>query len=325
MLTDVEGVRVGHWTDEVACTGCTVVVLPEGTVASGEVRGGAPATREFALLDPSRIVDRLDAVVLSGGSAFGLAAADGVMAGLAEAGRGYPTGAGPVPIVVGMSLFDLLEGDGTVRPGPSEGALALADALGAPAGPPALADSGLSVTTIGRRGAGSGATVGKWRGRDLLRPGGLGAATIRLRDLVVSALVAVNAFGDIEPEPGPSDRAPVTIEDLPVDVATGAFGPTAGTDLRAEEDAAFGGHPSPAAGNTTLGVVVTNARIDKAGCLVVAQGAHDGYARALFPPHTRVDGDAVVAAATGSVDADVDLVRLLAVRGVEAAIRAVGR
>lgn len=322
MLTDVAGVRVGHWTDEVALTGCTVVVLPEGTVASGEVRGGAPATREFALLDPARLVDRLDAVVLSGGSAFGLAAADGVMAGLAEADRGFPTGAGPVPIVVGLSLFDLLEGDGSVRPGAEQGAAALLAALSEPAPAAVLTHTGLSVAALGRLGAGTGATVGKWRGRDHVRPGGLGTATVRLRDLVVSVLVAVNAFGDIEPEPGPSDHVPVALEDLPVDATSGAFGPADPAD---EEDAAFG-RPGPSWGqNTTLGIVVTNARLDKAGCQLVAQGAHDGYARALFPPHTRVDGDAVVAAATGAVSADVDLVRLLAVRATEAAIRTVGR
>src|SRR3954469_17968341 len=118
-VTAVDGVRVGHWTDAEARTGCTVVLFPEGTVASGEVRGGAPATRELALLAPERLVERIDALVLSGGSAFGLAAGDGVMAHLDEAGVGFPTGAGPVPIVVGLALFDLLVGDGSVRPGPA--------------------------------------------------------------------------------------------------------------------------------------------------------------------------------------------------------------
>ena len=121
MRFPIDGVRVGHWTDVEARTGCTVVLFPEGPVASGEVRGGAPATREFDLLAPGRTVDRLDALVLSGGSAFGLAAADGVMAHLEGHGVGYPTGAGPVPIVVGLSLFDLLVGDGSMRPGPEEG------------------------------------------------------------------------------------------------------------------------------------------------------------------------------------------------------------
>src|SRR5437879_7311729 len=121
MITDVPGVRVGHWTDERAATGCTVVLFPAGTVASGEVRGGAPATREWALLEPHRLVARLDAVVLTGGSAFGLAACDGVMRFCEERGMGFPTAGGVVPIVVGAALFDLLEGDGSVRPGAAEG------------------------------------------------------------------------------------------------------------------------------------------------------------------------------------------------------------
>lgn len=116
MITDIAGITVGHWTDATALTGCTVVLFPEGTVASGEVRGGAPATREFALLDPTKMVQRLDAAVLTGGSAFGLATADGVMSLLAERGQGFETIGGVVPIVVAMGLFDLAVGDGSVRP-----------------------------------------------------------------------------------------------------------------------------------------------------------------------------------------------------------------
>jgi L-aminopeptidase/D-esterase-like protein len=156
MATDVEGVRVGHWTDAEARTGCTVVLFPEGTVASGEVRGGAPATREFALLDPTRMVTRLDAVVLSGGSAFGLAAADGVMAHLAEAGVGFETVGGRVPIVVAMCLYDLAVGDPTVRPTAEHGRAAAAGAHGGP-------------VETGRVGAGTGATAPWWR-----RPGEVG-------------------------------------------------------------------------------------------------------------------------------------------------------
>ncbi|MBK9179580.1 MAG: P1 family peptidase [Acidimicrobiales bacterium] len=274
MLTDVPGVRVGHWTDEVARTGCTVVLLPTGTVASGEVRGGAPATREFALLDPQRLVDRADAVVLTGGSAFGLAAADGVMRFCEERGVGFPTIGGPVPIVVGLGLFDLGVGDPAVRPGPAEGYAACVAASAGPA-------------RLGQVGAGTGATVGKWRGREHARPGGLGAATVTRGALVVSALLAVNALG--EPDDG-------TLHWLP------------GT-----EDHVFG--------NTTIGVIATNASLDKDGCLLVAQSGHDGLARALLPVHTLVDGDALVAAATAEVRADLDLVRLLAVRAVEAAVR----
>ena len=319
MLTDVRGVRVGHWTDARAATGCTVVVLPPGTVASGEIRGGAPATREFALLDPLRTVTTVDAVVLSGGSALGLSSCDGVCRALRERGRGFRTGGGPVPIVVGMSLFDLLEGEGPAFPGPAEGVAALEDAESAVVPDAALDRTGLAVSTLGRVGAAAGATVGKWRGREHLRPGGLGGATARHGDVVVSVLVAVNAFGDVDEGDGDG----VALDALPVDMATGAFGPLAVDPLLRDEVEAWG-EPGT---NTTLAVVVTNARLTKGECLLVAQGAHDGYARALFPAHTRVDGDAVVAAATGELEsaADVDLVRLLAVRAVEAAIRAAAR
>jgi len=280
VITDVPGIRVGHWTHPEAQTGCTVILFPDGTVASGEVRGGAPATREFDLLSPERIVDRLDAVVLTGGSAFGLAAADGVMRWCAEEGSGFATGAGPVPIVVAMALFDLLVGDGSVRPGAVEGYAACSDA-------------GTGHVQVGRIGAGAGATIGKWRGREQARPGGLGSATVRDGELVVSALIALNAVGDIDDGGEPS---------WPPPPPEGVFG---------------------AGENTTIGVVVTNAKLDKVGCLLVAQGGHDGLARALMPSHARGDGDAIVAAATGGVDALVDHVRFLAVRAAERAIRSV--
>ena len=275
MITDVAGVRVGHWTDPVARTGCTAVLFPEGTVASGEVRGGAPATREFALLEPHRLVARLDAVVLCGGSAFGLAAADGVMAVCEERGAGFPTGAGPVPIVVAMALFDLTVGDGAVRPGPSEGRVA------------AEAASGGRFAT-GPVGAGTGARVDKWRGAEHAKPAGIGTATARDGDLVVSALMAVNAFGAVAAD---------TVEELPP--------PGAGEPFE----------------HTTIGVVATNAALDKVDCLLVAQAAHDGLARAVRPSHTRFDGDAIVAAAVGGVETEVHLVQLLAARAVEEAVR----
>ena len=278
----VGGVEVGHWTDAVARTGCTVVVLPPGAVASGEVRGGAPATREFALLAPERLVAGPDAVVLTGGSAFGLAACDGVMEVLEAEGRGFPAPHGPVPIVVGMALYDLGVGDPAVRPDATAGRVAAANRS--------------PTTPTGRVGAGAGATVSKWRGRDQAVDAGLGAAVVRRGDLTVTALVAANAAGD--PDPG-------SLPEI-----------TAGT---------FTGWPetpsSDALANTTLGVVVTNAALDKTGCFWVAQGGHDGLARSFVPAHTRIDGDAVVAAATGEVEAAVDDVRLLAVAAVAAACR----
>lgn len=281
MITDVAGVEVGHWTDAGARTGCTVVLVPEATTASVEVRGGAPASRELDLLAPGRLVDRIDAVVLTGGSAFGLAAADGVMGWLEERGRGFATPAGPVPIVPTLALFDLAVGSSSVRPGPAEGRAAC-DA----ARPGEVAH--------GAVGAGTGATVGTWRGRDHARPGGLGGATVRAGDLVVAALVAVNAYGSIDVD---------------------------GTGLEGVERVLPAIPPAPM-GNTTIGVIATNARLDKGGCLVVAQGGHDGLGRSIVPAHTRVDGDALVALATGAVPARLDHVRLLAVAAVERAVRA---
>ena len=288
----IDGVRVGHWTDEAALTGCTAVLFPEGTVASGEVRGGAPATREFDLLAPERSVSRLDAVVISGGSAFGLAAADGVVAHLEEQGVGFPTPAGPVPIVVGMSLFDLMVGDGSVRPGVAEGRMAALAAVPDDVG-------------VGRVGAGAGATVGTWRGRGHSAPGGIGIASAQRGDLVVAAVLVVNAAGDID------DGS------VPESVVDGVF--DSWPDMTAAGSLADGGRD-----NTTIGVVVTNGAVDKAGCLLLAQSAHDGLARAIFPPHTRSDGDAVVAAATGGVPVggpELDILRVLTVAVVERAIR----
>lgn len=274
MITDVAGVRVGHWTDADALTGCTVVLLPDGTVASGEVRGGAPATREFALLDPTRMVQRLDAVVLTGGSAFGLASAHGVMEWLAEQGQGFETVGGVVPIVVAMGLFDLAVGDGSVRPRADHGRLAAEQARG-------------GSYAGGAVGAGTGATVAKWRGPDHRRPGGLVSRTVRGDDgVIVSTLVAVNAFG----EPG------------------------------ASPDEVVGGSTGDAFQNTTIGVVVTNASIDKVGCHLAAQSAHDGLARAVAPSHTAADGDAFVVAATGTVAAEVAVVRNLVTAAVAGAI-----
>jgi L-aminopeptidase/D-esterase-like protein len=283
MITEVPGVRVGHWTDESALTGCTVVLLPPGCVASGEVRGGAPGTREWALLDPRRTVDRIDAVVLTGGSAFGLAACDGVARWCEERGIGFATRAGPVPIVVGMVIYDLGVGDPSVRPGPAEG---YAACEGARDGPRAVGS--------GRVGAGCGATIGKWRDPMAARASGLGSAVVRDGDVIVAALMVVNALG--EPR-------------------TGEFrGPRVPTGPGA------GGRAEGGVEATTVGIVVTNASLDKTGCLLVAESGHDGLARALDPVHTAADGDALVAAATGDVVAHVEKIRALAAWAVEQAI-----
>lgn len=289
MITEIEGVQVGHWTDEEARTGCTVIILPEGTVASGEVRGGAPATREFALLDPLRTVANVDAIVLSGGSAFGLASADGVVRYLEESGRGFPVVVARVPIVVALGLFDLAVGDASIRPNAESGYQA---SLNANVGP----------VQLGSVGAGTGATIGKWRGWTAARPGGLVGSVRKHGDLVVASLVAVNALGD-----------PLEGASAGVDV----------TDLEAAgwlEDT-----PKLPFGNTTIGAVVTNAKLTKAECHLVAQSAHDGLARSLAPVHTASDGDAFVAAATGTVPVGVAAVRELAATVVAEAVRSLAK
>jgi L-aminopeptidase/D-esterase-like protein len=298
------GVRVGHWTDPGARTGCTVVMLPAGAVASGEVRGGAPGTREWALLEPWRTVGAVNAVVLSGGSAFGLAAGDGVARWCEEQGIGYPTPAGPVPIVVGAVLYDLDIGDRRRRPGPDDGYAACVSAEPWP-GPGLRAVPGEWVACPGAVGAATGATVARYLGTAGRRPGALGVAQAVAGDLVVGALAAVNALGDVRrPGAGAGDR-----------VVPGGGGSGGGL-------VAPGGGDGGGLQATTIGVVVTNARLDKLGCYLVAQSAHDGLARALDPVHTSGDGDAFVAAALGGLEAATDRVRVLAAAAVEAAVRA---
>ena len=289
-----------------ARTGCTVIVLPPGTTASGEVRGGAPATRDFALLAPERLVDCVDAVVLTGGSAFGLAAADGVMEVLESEGRGFATAHGPVPIVVAMALYDLGVGDAAVRPDAAAGRHAATKRTATP--------------ETGAVGAGAGATVSKWLGAQNAKPGGLGIASVRRDGLVVGAVVALNAAGSPPPE---SQR-------ILEQIAAGTFeqwdarpDPLAGTTpesgRRRGVQRSWDARTDPFT-NTTLCAVITNAALTKLECFWVAQGGHDGLARSLVPAHSRSDGDAVVAASTGEVDADTDDVRLLAVAAVVKAV-----
>ena len=286
----VAGVRVGHWTG--AHTGVTVVLAPDGTIGSAEVRGGAPASRELAVLEPSRTVTRVDAVVLAGGSAFGLAAADGVMRVLAERGQGYPTAGGPVPIVPAAGVFDLVDAD-SVRPGADEGR--------------AAAEAAADTTPTGSVGAGRGATVGKWRGREHAVPGGFGAAVATCDDAQVIAFAVVNAVGDV-----------IGVDGAVVAGSTAPAGaPAFAADAPFEEEAAQG--------NTTLVVIATDAACDKAGCHLVAQSAHDGLARALHPAHTRYDGDLSITVATGAVEVQLDRLRAVAADVVAEAIRCAPR
>ncbi len=280
-ITAVPGIRVGHWTGP--DTGVTVVWAPSGTVGSGEVRGGAPATRETSLLDPTRLVDRVDAVVLAGGSAFGLAAADGVVRFLAERGQGFPTSAGVVPIVVAAALFDLPV---TRTPGAEEGWAAAVDAA---RGEPAVS---------GPIGAGRGATVGKWRGREYAVAGGLGTAAVREGDATIGALVACNPAGDVVGSDG--------------SVLAGSTAPADGVAFPA---------PTPFE-HTTLVVVATDAQLAKSECHLLAQSAQDGLALAIRPAHTRYDGDFAAVLATGDVVAHPDRLRVAATEAVARAVRA---
>ena len=274
--------HVGHWTDTAAQTGCTVVRFLGDVVASGEVRGGAPATREFALLEPTRLVETVHAVCLSGGSAFGLAVGDGVARSLRAQEIGFETKHGKVPIVVGMSLYDLGVGNAMRWPGAPEGT----DALEAAS---ADFDTGLV-------GAGAGATVGKWRGADAASPGGLGFAVVEKGDVAVAALVAVNAVGDVV-SPSSTVRS---------EISAGTF------DWPEVE--------SPLGENTTIGVIVTNALVTKTQCRSLAEAGHDGFARAIFPAHGPSDGDALVAVAKPEIEADLATLRMLAATAVEQAI-----
>lgn len=311
-ITAVDGLELGHHTLDERMTGCTVVVAREGAIGGVDVRGGSPGTREIALLDPVNRVERVNAVVLSGGSAFGLSTADGVMRYLDEQNVGHPVGRGKVvPIVTGAILFDLgLEGDRKIRPGPECGYAAAAGASTATA-------------AEGSVGAGAGATVGKMQGAGRSMRGGFGTASITLESgLTVAAAVAVNAVGDI-------------IDPATGEVVAGALAPDGSfVDMRrvlrgevpdpADPDAAA--EATTAGGNTTIGIVATNAVLSKTESTKVAQMAQDGFARAIYPAHTAGDGDTVFSLATGRWDgeANVSVVGALAADVMaEAILRAV--
>lgn len=294
-LTDVPGVRVGHWTEPEGRTGCTVVLLPDqGAVAGVDVRGAAPGTRETDVLAPANQVQVAHAVLLTGGSAFGLAAADGVMRRLEERGIGVPTPAGPVPIVSAAVLFDLVP-DVRARPAADSGYAACLEAeRGRPCG-------------AGRIGAGAAATVGKLFGPGLARPSGLGTASLALPGAgKVGALAAVNAVGDVVDETGAVLAGPGTVDRL---LSAGAQPPPIGT-------------------NTTLVVLATDLALTKTQAHRLAVVAHDGLARAIRPVHTAYDGDTVFAVSTGAIagDAGTDLVLQAAAAEVVAeAVRAAVR
>lgn len=301
-ILDVGGLRVGHWTNRRAATGCTVVLAPaEGAVAAVDVRGGAPGTRETDLLDPGRLVSRVHAILLSGGSAFGLDAAAGVMRFLEARGVGFRMRNALVPIVTGAVIFDLGVGNGAIRPD-------------ATAGYRACRSASSRTLAEGSVGAGTGATVAKLGGAGTAVKGGLGSASERLSGgLVAGALVVVNAIGEIvDPATGTVIAARQAREGEPADTLE---------YLRTR--------PRPALAaivpgmNTTLAVVATNALLSKEEALRLATMAHAGLARTIRPSHAPTDGDTVFALSVGSQpvqEGDQLAIGALATRAVERAV-----
>ena len=297
-ITDIEGLKVGTSEDMAALTGCTIILVEEGAVCGVDVRGSAPGTRETDLLSPLNMMQQVQAVLLTGGSAFGLDAAGGVMRYLEERGIGHPTGKTVVPIVPAAVLFDLNVGDYRVRP---EGDM----------GYQACKKAGQKVSE-GNVGAGTGATVGKIRGFEFCTKSGQGSHAVRLENgLIVGALVAVNAFGDVVNPDSGEVIAGVRSADGSGFVST--------VQLWKQNPEILA---PPINTNTTIAVVATNARLDKSQAAKVAQMAHNGMARTISPCHTMFDGDTVFALATGQIEADVNLVGVL---GQEVLARAILR
>ena len=295
-ITDIPGIKVGHYTDNEAVTGCSVILSETGAVAGVDVRGSAPGTRETDLLRPMNLVEKVQAILLSGGSAFGLDAAGGVMRYLEERGFGYDTVVAKVPIVPAAIIFDLAIGSSKVRPGVEEGYKAC------------LAASDKEVAE-GCVGAGTGATVGKALGMDRAIKSGLGTVSQEIAGgVIIAALVVVNAFGDI-------------VDFKTGNVLAGVRNPQGKGFLKTTEILS-GGYDvqNPLAGNTTLGVVATNARLNKEQANKVAQMAQDGLARAIEPSHTMYDGDTMFALSLGEKSADVTMLGSVAAEVVATAI-----
>ncbi len=306
-ITDVPGIEVGHAQDEEALTGCTVVLCRKGAVAGVDVRGGAPGTRETDLLNPVNLVEKVHAVLLAGGSAFGLEAAGGVMRYLEERRIGFNAGVARVPIVPAAILFDLNLGRKDVRPTAEMGYQAcLAASTAAP--------------SEGNVGAGCGASVGKLFGTALAMKSGLGSASLRIGGgLVVGAIVAVNALGDVIDPVGGEILAGLRSGRVgPVRV--GGKGYFADTLSVMKRPIARGVLRFATRSNTVIGVVATNARLTKSEATRVAQMAQDGVARAVRPAHTMLDGDTIFALSTAQRAADVTSVGAFAAEALTQAI-----
>jgi L-aminopeptidase/D-esterase-like protein len=300
-ITDIEGLRIGQAENAAAGTGCTVVICDKGMRAGLDVRGGGPASRESQLLNPLMSAQILHAIVLAGGSAYGLGTANGVMRYLEEQGIGFDTGFALVPLVAQSDIYDLSVGDASVRPDPDMGYEAARRAFEEP------------NYRDGNYGAGCGATVGKICGMDTCMKTGIGSYAIELGALKIGAIVVLNALGDVFDWKNGRQIAGLLTEDKK-------------TLRRTSEQmkSSVKVVDNKFTGNTTLAVVMTNARFEKAQLCKIAGMAHDGYARSINPVHTSADGDSIYAVSVGEVMADQDLTGMLAAEVVsEAIIRAV--
>ena len=294
-ITDVKGIKVGHSQSEEGMTGCTVIICEEGATGGVDVRGSAPGTRETDLFKPDKMVDRVHAVVLSGGSAFGLDASSGVMKYLEEKGIGFDVGVTKVPIVASAVIFDLNIGDYRIRPDYHMGYNAALNAND-------------KEDKQGNIGCGKGATIGKILGPQNAMKAGLGSASIKIGELVVSAIVAVNSFGDIYDYKTNTQLAGVYDYKNSVQLNTIKI-------MKAES--LILDFPMK---NTTIGVIATNAILSKAEANKVAEMAHNGYAKSINPVHTMLDGDTIFTMATNSVKSDVNIVGILAAEVMSMAI-----
>lgn len=307
-ITQIPGILAAHATNSEAGTGCTVILCPKGGTGAVDVRGGAPATRETDLLRPEETVKVLHAVVLSGGSAYGLAASCGVAEELERAGVGLDVYVGLVPIVSSACLFDLFVGDAHVRPTATDGAQATRAALAERNVDPA----DRTPLPRGNVGAGTGCTVGKMAGPERAMKAGLGEAVEQLGELVCGAVAAVNALGDVvDPATGRPIAGTLSADGSYIEGALHVM-----LDDKGDEFEFLANQRT----NTTISCVVTNARLSKAQATKVAQMAADAYAHAISPTHTTSDGDTVFVLATGAVESSVDVVGMLATRALERAI-----
>jgi L-aminopeptidase/D-esterase-like protein len=304
-ITDVPGILVGHASDDQALTGCTVILCEAGAVGGVDQRGGAPGTREVDSMHPMHLVQKAHAVVLAGGSAFGLDAASGVVRYLEERGAGFDVGVAKVPIVPAAILFDLAIGRADVRPD-------------AQMGYQACLNASADKMAEGNFGAGAGATVGKILGPTQATKSGIGSASIAAGALIVGAVAAVNAFGDVIDPASGRVLAGARLPSHPTGAPPAAlFADT--LEVMKTFAAGIAAEP-PQSANTVIGVVATNADLTKEEINKVAQMAHDGLARAIRPAHTMVDGDTLFSLATGQVKSDVNLVGALAAEVVSQAI-----